>query len=151
MAQDLTDDKSLVQVKAWCRQATSHYLNQCWPRSPTPYGVTRPKWINQACMYMPQWHKQAQNHAMPVASGIGPTFWSDSGLVPGFVGYSSRESPVRKQSSTASKSTLEWSPHENDSWEHWVGLNAFIQNCCQWLQREFSKWQLSLSQWWKFG
>ena len=33
MPQDLTDDKStLVQVMAWCRQATSHYLNQCWPR-----------------------------------------------------------------------------------------------------------------------
>ena len=31
---------------AWCRQATSHYLNQCWPRSPTPYGVTRPLWVN---------------------------------------------------------------------------------------------------------
>ena len=31
---DLSDDKStLVQVMAWCRQATSHYLNQCWPRS----------------------------------------------------------------------------------------------------------------------
>ena len=28
MPQDLTDDKStLVQVMAWCRQATSHYLN----------------------------------------------------------------------------------------------------------------------------
>ena len=23
----------LVQVRAWCRQATSHYLNQCWTRS----------------------------------------------------------------------------------------------------------------------
>ena len=40
----LTDDKSaLVQVMAWCRQATSHYLNQGWPRSPTPYSVTRPQ------------------------------------------------------------------------------------------------------------
>ena len=46
MSLDLTDDKStLVQVMAWCRQATSHYLNQCWPRSPTPYGVTRPQWV----------------------------------------------------------------------------------------------------------
>ena len=36
------DDKStLVQVMAWCRQATSHYMDQCWPRSPTPYNVTR--------------------------------------------------------------------------------------------------------------
>ena len=43
MPQDLTDDKStLVQVMAWCRQATSHYLSQCWPRSMSPYGVTRP-------------------------------------------------------------------------------------------------------------
>ena len=38
MPQDLSDDKStLVQVMAWCRQATSHYLSQCWPRSLTPY------------------------------------------------------------------------------------------------------------------
>ena len=45
MPQDLTDDKStLVQVMAWCRQATSHYMKQCWLRSPTPYGVTRPQW-----------------------------------------------------------------------------------------------------------
>ena len=37
----LTDDQStLVQVMAWCRQATSHYLSQCWPRSLPPYGVT---------------------------------------------------------------------------------------------------------------
>ena len=35
-----------VQVMAWCRQATSHYLSQCWPRSMSPYGVTRPQWVN---------------------------------------------------------------------------------------------------------
>ena len=47
MPQYLTDDKStLVQVMAWCRQATSHYLSQCWPRSLLPYGVTRPQWVN---------------------------------------------------------------------------------------------------------
>ena len=46
MPLDLTDDKStLVQVMAWCRQATSHYLSQCWPRSLSPYGVTRPQWV----------------------------------------------------------------------------------------------------------
>ena len=44
---DLSDDKStLVQVMAWCRQATSHYLSQCWPRSVSPYGVTRAQWVN---------------------------------------------------------------------------------------------------------
>ena len=47
MSLDLTDDNStLVQVMAWCRQATSHYLNQCWPRSLSPYGVTRPQKVN---------------------------------------------------------------------------------------------------------
>ena len=46
MPLDLTDDKStLVQVMAWCRQATSHYLSQCWPRSMSPNGVTRPQWV----------------------------------------------------------------------------------------------------------
>ena len=33
----------------WCRQATSHYVSQCWPRSLSPYGVTRPQWVN--CEY----------------------------------------------------------------------------------------------------
>ena len=45
--QELIDGKStLIQVMAWCRQATSHYLNQCWPRSVSPCGVTRPRWVN---------------------------------------------------------------------------------------------------------
>ena len=47
MPLDLTDDKStLVQVMAWCRQATSHYLSQWWLRFMLPYGATRPQWVN---------------------------------------------------------------------------------------------------------
>ena len=39
----LVDDMSaLIQVMAWCRKATSHFLSQCWPRSILPYAVTRP-------------------------------------------------------------------------------------------------------------
>ena len=46
MSLDFMDDQStLVQVMAWCHQATSHYLSQCWPRSLSPYGVTRPQWV----------------------------------------------------------------------------------------------------------
>ena len=30
---------------AWCHQATSHYLSQCWPKSLSPYGITRPRWV----------------------------------------------------------------------------------------------------------
>ena len=48
MSMDFTDDQStLVQVMAWCRQATSHYLSQCWTRSLMPSGVTRPQWFNR--------------------------------------------------------------------------------------------------------
>ena len=47
MTRNITDDQStLVQVMAWCRQATSHYLGQCWSRSMSPYGVIMPKWVN---------------------------------------------------------------------------------------------------------
>ena len=45
MSQNLTDKSTLVQVMAWYRQATSHYLSQCWPSSMSPYGVTRPAWL----------------------------------------------------------------------------------------------------------
>ena len=73
MPLDLTDDKStLVQVMAWCRQATSQYLNQCWPRSPTPYGVTRPQGVKylsygpQLYIFSSQWrfnvHEQNYHH-----------------------------------------------------------------------------------------
>ena len=54
MPQNPSDDKStLVQVMAWCRQAPSHYLSQCCPRSLSPYGVTRPQWVN-VCIH-PYW------------------------------------------------------------------------------------------------
>ena len=46
MSQDITDDKStLVQLMACCHQVTSHYLNWCWPRSVSPYGITRSYWV----------------------------------------------------------------------------------------------------------
>ena len=47
MPPDLTYDKStLVQVMAWCRQAKSHYLSQCWLSPLSPYGVARPQWVS---------------------------------------------------------------------------------------------------------
>ena len=38
MSLAFADYKStLVQVMAWCCQATSHHLSQCWPRSMSPF------------------------------------------------------------------------------------------------------------------
>ena len=53
MPLDLTYGKStLVQVMAWCHQATSHYLSQCWPRSMSPNGITRPHWVKSPCAHL---------------------------------------------------------------------------------------------------
>ena len=49
---DLTGTKStliLIQVMAWCCQATSHCLRQCWPSSLLPYGITGPQWFKRLC------------------------------------------------------------------------------------------------------
>ena len=46
MPQNAFDDKSTLDlVMAWCRQATSHYLRQCWTRSMSPYSVTTLSYI----------------------------------------------------------------------------------------------------------
>ena len=37
---------TLVQAMAWCRQATSRCLSQCWHTSISPRGITRPQWLN---------------------------------------------------------------------------------------------------------
>ena len=50
MPRNTFDSKwTLVQVMTWCHQATSHYLNQCCSRSMSPYGVTKPHWVNHFC------------------------------------------------------------------------------------------------------
>ena len=45
MSLDFTGKSTLVQVMAWCCQATGPYLRQCWPSSLSPYGITRPQWV----------------------------------------------------------------------------------------------------------
>ena len=46
MLPNLTNEKlTLVQVMAWCCQATSHFLNQCWPSSVWLSGVMWPQWV----------------------------------------------------------------------------------------------------------
>ena len=47
--------KKLVQVMALCRQTTSHYLRQCWPRSMLLYGITRLQWVkSESLMISPK-------------------------------------------------------------------------------------------------
>ena len=61
----------LVQVVVWCRQATNHYLSQYWPRSISPYGITRPQYVNSLwpsdaiC-----WHRSGSTLAQVMACGL---------------------------------------------------------------------------------
>ena len=53
MPRSLIDVKSaLVHIIAWCHQATSHCLGQCWPRYMSTYEVTRPKWGTKNKIYL---------------------------------------------------------------------------------------------------
>ena len=55
MLQGLHDDKStLVQVIAWCRQATSHYLNQCLTKIFVNIRCHKVKWVKK--METTQWN-----------------------------------------------------------------------------------------------
>ena len=83
MSLDFTDDQStLVQIMAWCHQATSHYLCQCWLRSLLPYGVTRPQWVKFIC------HDQIKilYHFYPSALRAGGVLSSRSGRPGGRAG-----------------------------------------------------------------
>ena len=52
LSQVFTNNQSiLAQIMAWCCQATSHYRSQCWPRSMSPYYITRLQWGNKPARY----------------------------------------------------------------------------------------------------
>ena len=54
MPQKPTDNQStLVQVMAWCRQATSYYLSQCWPRTVVSLGPNELNTDNWELVMMP--------------------------------------------------------------------------------------------------
>ena len=74
MSWDLSEDKStLVQVMAWCRQATSHYLSQCWPRSVSPYGIIRAQWVNGKKNYVHRKH-----NSCPDANFVSTLVWGSN-------------------------------------------------------------------------
>ena len=69
MSPDFTDEQStLVQVMTWCRQAASHYPSQCWPKSMSPYGVTRPQWLKLSIAKSSDVHLEAISQGIPKIS-----------------------------------------------------------------------------------
>ena len=50
ISRNFTGSTLLVQVMAWCPQATSYYLGQYWPRSLASYAVTKLQWL-KLCLF----------------------------------------------------------------------------------------------------
>ena len=56
------DKSTLVQVMAWCHQATSHCLCLCWSSSRGAYYVVGPRWVKNhthlftTCIRIPCWN-----------------------------------------------------------------------------------------------
>ena len=41
--------EALYQVMSWCNCAPNHYMNPCWHKVATSYGIIRFKWVKQGC------------------------------------------------------------------------------------------------------
>ena len=66
------------QVMAWCHQSTSHYLRQCWPRSLSRHGASRPQlvnpmWLCEAIWHQTSWSSQHWFRLWPVLLCKAPT------------------------------------------------------------------------------
>ena len=82
MSYNFTNEQStLVQGMAWCHQAPSHYLDQCWPRSMLPYGITKPQWVNPCHAGSISGRLKIQSHLLSffhhkdTAGGWNPSLW----------------------------------------------------------------------------
>ena len=91
MSLDFTDDQlTLVQVLAWCHQATSHYLNQCWPRFQCHLASLGPNelipaWINNY-IYYKMWDEII--YPFPNFNSWTVEVWEwISDIIPHFIGH----------------------------------------------------------------
>ena len=67
MSPDLTNAWStLVPVMVWCRQATSHFLGQCCPRSISPHGVTVLQWVNFKILFQQDMYSSLPKKIRPL-------------------------------------------------------------------------------------
>ena len=113
---DLTDDMStLVQVMAWCRQswccqATSHYLSQCWPRSMSPYGVTRPQWLNTVYNYT-MFHKAWQGQMQLECAASNGNRW----LPPSFAPTLTLEKNAQPPENAVNEQTDRWTDRQTNN------------------------------------
>ena len=52
---------------AWCHQPSSYYVIQCWPRSMSLYGITRPQWVANLIALWLTWQLDSFNRWQAIA------------------------------------------------------------------------------------
>ena len=86
LQQDLTDDQStLVQVMAWCRQATSHYLSQFWTSSMLLYGITLGQWVNLGWWSYTFYGWASWTYGYPEPTHLGPFYQHGLSLITAWI------------------------------------------------------------------
>ena len=116
MPQNSAVDKStLVQLMAWCRQATNHYLSRCWPKSMSPNGITRTQRVNSTCRC---WKTMFGKPSICLRNSTdsASACWTLNSLT------ISRAPKSCSKTTTSSKS--EWCGHQSSNWtmrviEYW--------------------------------
>ena len=85
MPQNTSDDQStLLQVMAWCCQATSHYLTQCLPCSMSPHGVAIANKLRFCISVAPAFKVITHwGRVMQICVGKLTIIDSNNGLLPG--------------------------------------------------------------------
>ena len=69
MSLGLANEKSaFVQVMAWCRQTTSHYLSQCWPSSMPPNGCYHLVFITLGQWFTCMWWQSPFHSQYPIVN-----------------------------------------------------------------------------------
>ena len=129
---DFTDDHStLVQVMAWCHQATSHYLSQCWPRSLLPYGITRLQLVKKFQLLQTLWKlssiKSGTWHGS-CAPGLMELQYSVNSLAPGRCGSNFKRA-ISKHVTILVHVHYLWNCSQVDATEHlWWQVNIASGN-----------------------
>ena len=75
----ITNEKSLLlQAMAWCGQATSHYLDQCWPRGLMLNGVIELQPLLSSLFFLTNYEKRPDNIGISNHSSVFKTSYVNS-------------------------------------------------------------------------
>ena len=132
MAQNFNEKSTLVQVMAWCLQATSHYLSQMLTQI---YGTTMPQWVTGLTHWGQATHICVSKLTIIASdNGLSPgrrqaIIWNNAGILSiGLLGTNFSEILIEIHKFSFKKMRLKVSSAK--WWPCCLGLNVLIGYCC---------------------